>query len=366
MADLRTVLAEATEASIISPEAGDRLLPFLVERGVSVRSSSEADEDEGDIVYERTIHIGSDIETPRFIRGFHDVLITIGVIVALSGLWGLTSIFVVLPAIIVLSEILVKRQRLALPAVVLTLALLGWTGAFVSLWLAEKVDFMTGQGAAIRFVAIFPAVLAVYYLRYRVPLALALCIITLLALVLTILSRAVEWLTGDPLYFVSHTGILSVIFIVCALGLFITGLWFDLADRQRRSTRSDVAFWLHLAAAPAMLYSTLFLFSLQASVFDLTQAFSAKTFLVVGIVAVMMLIGLIIDRRAFVTSGLLSLGYAVYSVFKLGTATVDTYVFGSLLAVGVIVLVIGTGWIPLRRLAVGALPGGIAGRLPPA
>lgn len=366
MADLRAILAEATEASIITSETGDRLLPFLVERGVSAGSLPETDQSEGELVYEGTFQIGSDIETPRFIRGFHDVLITIGVIVALSGLWGLTSIFAVLPAIVVLSEILVKRQRLALPAVVLTLGLLGWTGAFVSIWLAEKVDLMTGQGAAIRYVAIFPVVLAIYYLRYRVPLALALCIMSILALLLTILASAVQWLTGDPLYFVSHTGILSIIFIACALGLFAMALWFDLADRERRTTRSDIAFWLHLAAAPAMLYSTLSLFSLQGNLLDLTQAISARTFLVVGTVAIMMLIGLIIDRRAFVTSGLLSLGYALYGVFRLGSATVDTYVFTTLLVVGVIVLVIGTGWIPLRRLVIGLLPQDLAGRLPPA
>lgn len=358
MAELETILDDAAREGLIPVEAKATLLPFLLARGVTAPMPARPDED--------ALPAWSDTETPRFIRGFHDVLITIGVVVALCGLWGLASIFVVLPAIVLLSEILVRRQRLALPAVVLTIALVFWTGSFTSLWLAQKVNFLQGVGGGIRFVAVFPPVLGIYYLRYRVPLALALCIMSVLALVIELFCRAVLWSVGDPLLFVNHPGILSAVFLACALGLFAAALSFDLRDRDRRTTRSDTAFWLHMGAAPALLYSTMSIFLLQGNMLELTQAISAKTFVVVLTVAILMLIGLIIDRRAFVTSGLLSLGYALYGVFRMGSATMDTYVFTTLLVVGVIVLVIGTGWMSLRRRVIGVLPAGIVARLPPA
>lgn len=354
MSDLRMILDEATRQGLIPEDAAGRLLPFLEQRGVGVAAPVVSDEP-----------AWSDTETPRFIRGFHDVLITIGLVIALAGLWGLASIYLILPAIIVLSEVLVKRQRLALPAVALTIALLVWTAFLMRLWYPDNDEMFWQNGGAIGFVAVFPVILGLYYLRYRVPLSFALCIMTALALALTIFFRLLQWITKDPLFPFDKPGALSAILILCAIGLFATALRYDLSDRLRRTTRSDIAFWLHLGAAPALLYSIISLFSLDGSLFDLAQSVSIKTPVVVATVAVLMLVGLVIDRRAFVTSGLLSLGLAIYGVFKQGSATVDTYIFTTLVIVGMIVLVIGTGWMPLRRQVLKLLPSALSERLPP-
>ncbi|MBX4908707.1 MULTISPECIES: hypothetical protein [Rhizobium] len=357
MTELRSILDEAAREGLISPEAGGRLLPFLIERGVAVAEAPVTTTAEPQQTW-------SDTEMPRFVRGFHDVLITIGVIVAVVGLWGLAPLYAVPVAIIVLSEILVRRQRLALPAVSLTIALFCWTFLMMSRvftpWTSEIGADLT------QFVAGFPILLGVYYVRYRVPLSLALTIMSTLALVLTLLLRLVQGLSGNPAFFVDHLGVLAAVAFVCALGLFATALYFDLGDRLRRTTRSDIAFWLHLGAAPALLYSAVSLLSFGESgrIFDLANM-SARTPVVVATVAALMLIGLVIDRRAFVTSGLLSLGFAIFSVVRKGNATVDTYIFTTLIVVGAIVLIIGTGWMPLRRLVLRALPPAIANRLPP-
>ncbi|NKL01090.1 hypothetical protein GFM02_23190 [Rhizobium leguminosarum bv. viciae] len=358
MTELRSILDEAVRQELISPEAGGRLLPFLIERGVAVAGAP------GMVAEEQA---WSDTETPRFVRGFHDVLITIGVIVALVGLWGLAPLYAVPAAIIVLSEILVRSQRLALPAVSLTIALFCWTWPLMSGFFPPWAQTSGSFGAEVtQLVAGFPIILGVYYARYRVPLALALSIMSTLAFVLTLLLRLVQWVSGNPTFFADHLAVLAAVSLVCALGLFATALYFDLGDRLRRTTRSDIAFWLHLGAAPAMLYSTVSLLSFEESgrIFDLANM-SARTPVVVATVAALMLIGLVIDRRAFVTSGLLSLGVAIFSVFRHGSATVDTYIYTTLIVVGAIVLIIGTGWMPLRRMLLRALPPAIANRLPP-
>ncbi|NKL62220.1 hypothetical protein [Rhizobium leguminosarum] len=363
MTELRSILNEAVRQELISPEAGGRLLPFLTERGVVVGGGVV----EAQLAMAAEGQAWSDTETPRFVRGFHDVLITIGVAVALGGLWGLAALYAVLPAIIVLSEILVRRQRLALPAVSLTIALFCWTFLLMSFFFKPGTAFFNDIGADMtQFVAGFPIILALYYARYRVPLSLALCIMSALALVFTLLLRLLQWASGDPAFFGNHPMVLAVIFLVCALGLFATALYFDLGDRLRQTTRSDIAFWLHLGAAPALLFSVRLLISFDGSWLDVAQTVSIKTPIVVISVAVLMLIGLVIDRRAFVTSGLLSLGFAIYGIFRQGSATVDTYIYTTLIVVGAIVLIIGTGWMPLRRIVLRALPAAISQKLPPA
>jgi hypothetical protein len=152
--------------------------------------------------------------------------------------------------------------------------------------------------------------------------------------------------------------------LISALCLFAIALYFDLRDVRRQTLRSDIAFWLHLGAAPALLYSVLGVWIGGISLLGQDHAYSTWVSAVVITVAAMMLIGLIIDRRAFVTAGLMSLGLAIYGVFKQGNAGVDTYFYLTLLVVGVIVLVIGIGWVPLRRLTLRLLPHSLSSRLP--
>jgi hypothetical protein len=365
MADLRSVLDEATQAKLISPETSDRLLPFLADRGVAVSEGFVAAQPEPPhTLAEELLSVEPDTETPRFIRGFHDILITIGVVILLCGLWGIASLYVVLPAIILLSEVLVRRQRLALPAVALTIALVSWTAKFMTLADPAIDSIWSGTDFPILYLAGFPVALGLYYLRYRVPLSFALCVMSGLGLLLALIFRAMQWISGDPLFPVDRLGVLGAILLFSALSLFAIALYFDLSDTKRVTRRSDIAFWLHMATAPALLYSTIFVFSPEGSLFDLAQSVSARTPTVVITVALMMLIGLIVDRRAFVTAGLLSLGVAIYGVFRHGGASVDTYLYMTLLTVGVIVLVIGIGWVPLRRLTLRLLPHSLSSRLP--
>jgi hypothetical protein len=359
MPELKLILDEAEREGIIARQAADRLLPFLIARGVKVDQPSPE--------LHRPLAPFSDTETPSFVRGFHDVLITIGIIVALAGLWGIASIYAVLPAIVVLAEILVRRQRLALPAVALTIALAVWTASSAAQWLDDSLSFVAiGGNVALQYTLAFPVVLGLFYLLYRVPLALALTIMGAAVVFMQLVLRALGWLTGDPLFEVNHPLVLSIIAIACAVGLFALAMTFDLRDPLRRTVNSDVAFWLHLGAAPALLYSVISLAGLSGGTLAALQTVSFRTPVVIATVIALMLIGLVIDRRAFVTSGLVSLGFAVYGIFRQGDARVDTYIYITLLTVGVIVLVIGTGWMPLRRFVMRRLPVAIQEKLPPA
>jgi hypothetical protein len=366
MADLRSVLDEATDAALISPETSEKLLSFLMDRGVVIAEGYQpAHPERPYTLAEELLSVEPDTETPRFVRGFHDILITIGVVILLSGLWGIATLYTVLPAILLLSEVLVRRQRLALPAVALTIAVFVWTGKFMTAWFPISYDFLAPTHFAIPLLFAFPIVLGLYYLRYRVPLSFALSVMSGFALLLDLFVRAMQSFGSDPSFPLDNLRLFSVVLLIAALTLFATALYFDLRDTRRRTLRSDIAFWLHMGAAPALLYSVVFVFIGQISIAGAEQARNGWTSVVVVTVAVLMLIGLVIDRRAFVTAGLMSLGAAIFGVFRTGGASVDTYLYLTLLIVGVIVLIIGVGWVPLRRLTLRLLPQGLSSRLPP-
>ncbi|MGV1755985.1 hypothetical protein ACQZ6F_09280 [Rhizobium sp. A22-96] len=371
MSDLKIALDEAAGEGIISSDQAARLLPYLSDRNIGARAMtgalSELRSTDAPNPLEET-------EAPRFVRGFHDVLITIGIVVLLVGLWGVANHSISLLAIGMLAEILVRRQRLALPAVVLTIALVNWLiqtmigyiGTMPSLF----ADFTHG---AIVLVAPFPIMLALFYWRYRVPLSLALLLFSLFGLLLAAVFYAVGSVLGSSDVLTDYPLLTLVILFAAALGSFALAMRFDLSDPQRQTRRSDVAFWLHLVTAPALLYSTILLvLRLQLAnsgvVFtNLTNVFFGgylQAFTVLAVVLVMMLIGLIIDRRAFVTAGLVSLGLATGAILRHNQAGLDKIGFLVLMIVGLVVLVIGIGWADLRRIVVRRLPLSIQGKLP--
>lgn len=369
MQTLKSVLDGAAGEGIISADQAGALLPYMQARGVALQPPFPA---LGDIAGPGEGHVVApveDTEAPRFIRGFHDVLITIGVCIAMAGIWGVGSIFGVLPAVIILAEILVRRQRLALPAVVLTLIFAHWIFMTSIVMLEDR--FGPDADPMLHFVLTmlpFTVLMAPFYLRYRIPLALSLWIVSLAAIVVGLLFLGLAKASGQADFIALHPSLSSAIFLAGALVLFAVAMRYDLSDRFRVTRRSDVAFWLHLAAAPALLYAMLALVFLRD--FNNDALFSAEkglpdALIVVAIVAVFMTIGLVIDRRAFVTSGLVSLGLATASLLQKTSAAPETYVFATLLIVGLVVLTIGVGWPHFRRWAVTPLPPILKEKLPP-
>ncbi len=369
MQTLKTVLDGAAGEGIISPEQAGRLAPYLLARGVALQSpgTGAADDLAGGV--DRFAGPVEDTEAPRFVRGFHDVLITIGICIAMAGLWGIGSLFASLPAILVLTEVLVKRQRLALPAVVLTLFYCYWIFVIgiAGLDALFGPDLEPVQAALLMSLA-FAVMLLPFYGRYRIPLALSLWIAAVSCMLLSGVFLLLMRVTGEPDLITARPMLSSAISLVSALILFGVAMAFDLSDRFRVTRRSDVAFWLHLAAAPALLYAMLafvFLRDFNSEGVFSAEAGSADAVVVVLIVVVFMAIGLVIDRRAFVTSGLVSLGLATASILQKMKAAPETYIFSTLLIVGLVVLTIGVGWPYFRRLTVSALPPALKHKLPP-
>ena len=375
-AALLPVIDAAAKDGLLERENVGRLSEYLLGRGVAVAAApppaAETDQPETldmPIAAER-ISLLEESEAPRFIRGFHDILITVGIVVVLSGLVGLASVYAVFPAVIVLGEILVRRQRLALPAVVLTVAFIA-AASFAIQPIFEELSLAPRWQPAVGAAAVM-SLLGLFYWRYRVPIAFALMCVVGYAAIVLIVGAGIFQIFSDDMLLDRYPSIVSGLIGLFAILTFGTALYFDFSDRMRITRRSDVAFWLHLAAAPAILYTVITLVYARTGQnwFDSDTSVTQAAVIVLAVLA-LMLIGLLLDRRAFVTSGLLSFGYAFKILLTQGgvagflLSSADKLAFVILLAIGVIVLTLGIGWRPLRRAVLDGVPGELAGRLPP-
>jgi hypothetical protein len=110
---------------------------------------------------------------------------------------------------------------------------------------------------------------------------------------------------------------------------------------MRVSTRSATGFWLNVVAAPAIVNTV--------AVNLLERGTPAAQGLLVAFLLVIALIAIIIDRRSFLVSG------AGYSVVLAATLFEGAAPF-AILALGLILVLLGSLWDRLRARLMGALP----------
>ena len=354
------ILQEARARGIISAGQHDQLLTLQRERSgagdgpvpggyfAELRQRNDAEDNAKD---------GRALEMPRFVRGFHDIIITIGIISVAAGAVMLFHASALIPLSLLLAEIFVRWQRLALPAFTLTGVFI--VGSFaLAKWLLDGLWPESGITPllTINFVA-----LSLFYWRYRAPVALACLIVTGLSILFALALIPVNAVnvSNDALW-------IGLLTLGLALLSFAIAMRFDMLDLARVTRRSDVAFWLHLVTAPALLFSLLLLIFVGGELWWEADG-ATNALITIVIVAGMMLVGIFIDRRAFVTSGLISLGAAVYYMFVYEGGLGERFqaTAFSLVVVGLVVLSLGSCWRALRGLIVPRLPPAIQAKLPP-
>ncbi len=314
-----------------------------------------------------------DSETPRVARGFNDVMLALGtalITLALMSQWGLPgagiapAVVATVPVLWIISELLNVRRKAILPGIVAVIGL-SLAAAYIGAWYGMRTADVPVEPLPLNVWVKFPVrttmsavaavalMNAIYYARFRLPFAL-------LPLALGIGVAGVQ---GCILVFgwertaaVPH--ILGLMFGVI---LFAAAMWYDTSDPLRRTRNADCGFWLHMAAAPLVVHSLLSIFG--GSTLAKTGVGSLLT---VALIAAMTLIALAIDRRALIVSSLSYLLAAVGYVVSTASQLLGGSAFTSLLVLGVVVLVIGMGWHPARRLVLAPFRGqGWLAKLPP-
>ena len=293
-------------------------------------------------------------ENLRFIRGFSDIFIAIGIGLLMLGMSALAAIlggglsYIVAAAVTAfMADYFGRKRRSHLPTLLTALAFL----IFTLRGLSGLIDG-GGVGADILTALITLIAMGLFYWRVRLPFCIALMTLAALYLGLTVLKAVM------PGFVTAQFG------WVMALGGLITligGIYYDSKDLHRSTRFSDNAFWLHLTAAPLLIHgAVLELVKTQTTqllglvpIIDVNQG-DALTMLV--LVAIVSLIGLILNRRALIVSSLIYAVIAVgYLLAKSGLGLSMALTLTLLLIGGAIVL-LGVGWHPLRNMIIKLLP----------
>ncbi len=306
---------------------------------------------------------GADEEQFRLLTGFNDIFAAIAIgllLVAVAAIAGLASQLAAMLITAVLSwalaEFFTRARRMALPSILLLLSFVGSVLAAALIGLSGTFTFAGGRiDTLVLVIACLAGVgaAAAHWWRFRVPITIAAGA--------AVASLAVVGTAGGtigPAFGLVGVNMLPVMILLCGIAVFTLAMWYDNSDPARVTRRSDVAFWLHLLAAP-MLVHALFTGTGLAE----TAGRPMAAVIIVIAFLLFVLAALAIDRRALIVS---ALGYAIYAVQSLlgpdGVLPVGSNI--GLLVIGIVLVLLSAGWRPARLLLLARLPEDWRTRLP--
>jgi len=192
----------------------------------------------------------------------------------------------------------------------------------------------------------------IHWRRFRVPITIAAGAASVagiaVGLLLAALGQNAEQAKNVILGFVLLLGI----------GVFLFAMWWDASDRARLTRRSDVAFWLHLLAAPMIVHPVFTLLGLNDG-----NATVGEGLVVILLYIALGVTALAIDRRALLVSALAYVLYAMQQLFSQFGA-VELNVALTALVIGSALLLLSAFWHQARRTIVQPLPESLRERLP--
>jgi hypothetical protein len=312
-----------------------------------------------------------DEEHFRLITGFNDIFVSIAAVMILVAMAGIGQAFtpsldgpppfsgvLIAGAAWTMAELFTRKRRMALPSIVLLLAFVG--GVMESLLGFLAMAFGT-QEPSERLVAVLVAGAALvtagaawlHWRRFMVPITVAAGAAAIAATAIALILAAVGPASMDP------ERILMPLVFAAGLAVFALAMRWDMSDRARQTRRSDVAFWLHLLAAP-MIAHPLFYW------LGVTQGDNIGVGAVIGVLVAYIALGIValaVDRRALLVSALAYVLAALAWLFDRFGA-VELNVALTALVIGSALLTLSAFWAPIRRSVVGMLPSGMQARVP--
>lgn len=344
-------LERAVSAGAISPEAAGALRRFVAEQSAAPAVDEE--------------HF-------RLITGFNDIFVAIASALLLIALaWigyeigpripdgpSLTSGLLVAIASWGLAEFFTARRRMALPSILLLLSFTGGVmftalGLFMQV-LGEPMIDNNPQLAALLFAAsaaIATAATWAHWRRFRVPITVAAGAATIGGVALALVASIVADVPG-------FLDIMLTAAFALGIGIFFFAMWWDASDRARTTRRADVAFWLHLLAAPLIVHPVFHALGVLDNSISIGSAV-----MVILLYVVLGLVALAIDRRALMVSALVYVLYALSTLFReLGAVGLNVAL--TALVIGSALLLLSAFWHSARALVVGWLPAGLRAQVP--
>ena len=305
-----------------------------------------------------------DEEHFRLVTGFNDIFVAIAAIIALVAAGAIGGGLLTAAVAWGLAEFFTRKRRMAFPSIILLLAFVGGiaaglVGALVAMEQADMLpdsvnDPLLAGTFGVGIAALTAAAAYLHWRRFQVPITVAALTAAIAAIPMIAITAYVGSLDME-----NPENILLSIVLIAGLAVFAFAMWWDLQDRDRQTRKSDVAFWLHLLAAP-MIAHPLFAF---------LGATTGEVIGLGGIVAILAvyllfaLVALAVDRRALLVSALAYVLFALGSLFRT-FGGIEEPVAITALIIGSALLMLSAFWGVLRGKVVGILPSDWATRLP--
>jgi len=349
-------LDEAVAAGAISVEAAAALRSFVD----SQRASPAVDE-----------------ENFRLITGFNDIFVSIasaillfavgwigqsigqstGLVIDINGpsplapaaiaatAWGLALFFT-------------AKRRMALPSILLLLAFVG--GVFAAVGFSQvlligeaRLDNNEALGGILAAIggAVAAGAAWLHWRHFRVPITIAAGAAAISAIAVGLLIAALGRV--DDVQNIILGAVLAL-----GIGVFLFAMRWDSSDPARVTRRSDVAFWLHLLAAPMIVHPVFTLLGLNDG-----TATIGEGLVVIALYIALGITALAIDRRALLVSALAYVLFALSELFK-QVGAVELNVALTALVIGSALLLLSAFWHQARSLVVRQLPETLRDKLP--
>jgi len=192
-----------------------------------------------------------------------------------------------------------------------------------------------------------------HWRRFQVPITVAAGTAAVAATVVALILAAI-----NPSEEMREQTAMAIV-LIAGLAVFAVAMRWDMSDRSRETRRSDVAFWLHLLAAPMIAHPLFWILGVtQGDAIGAGAAFG-----VVAVYVAMGLVALAIDRRALLVSALAYVLVSLTFLFR-EFGVVELNVALTALVIGSALLTLSAFWSPIRRFVVDKLPGSLQVKLP--
>lgn len=293
----------------------------------------------------------------EFFRGFSEIFISIGLVILLSGVAALLTVFggFALLTLVPLATAGIAwwwagyftlKRRMTLPSMVLATAY--GTGIVIFAFSLLARSGFDDRAIAIAGFSLSAAAMVLWYRHFRLPFSAFLAGGAILGAVYSLTASAshLVGLVGAggyrALFDLGESPAFATATLVFGIGAFLVGMWFDTRDPHRLGRHSATAFWCHLLAAPALVNTVAMTLLNGGGIGFLAIALALVT-----------LLALVIDRRSFLTAAIAYIAIVIGWVMGEGGGTSWIFV---LLLLGAFITAIGTWWVQLRAVVMRALP----------
>lgn len=327
-------LSAAVKANILSAEAVSQFRTFVAKQ----QNTTLVDE-----------------EHFRLVSSFNDFFVVIAcILVLISVAWLGASISHSVAGLALaatawgLAEFFVLRRKMALPAIVLLI-----TFIVGSAWFAGVLFFQSGNPPSMMALMVAGATAAIaawlHWLRFQVPITVAAGVAAVITAAIAIASY----------HFPQARAWTYALFLIGGMTTFMLAMYWDAQDKKRQTRKTDVAFWLHLVAAPLIVHP----------IFSMLGVLSNQGNAMVGLIVMVLYtslaaVSIAIDRRALMVSALVYVLFSFTSLFNTYGVMQSGFAVTGVM-IGSMLLLLSAFWHGCRARLLALLPTKLQMYLPP-